>query len=63
MSLTIVMTKCEIYEEDEIYATIEMQDECASTVTVKGWHSPNTWRDLAEAVQCALETMHPEVKK
>ena len=63
MSLTIVMTKCEIYEGDELFATIEMQDEHASTVDIKGWHSPSTWRDLAEAVQCALETMHPEVKK
>lgn len=63
MSLTIVMTKCEIYEGDELFATIEMQDEHASTVDIKGWHSPSTWRDLAEAVQCALETMHPEAGK
>ena len=63
MSLTITPTRCEISDGDELYAVIEMQDENVSTVTIKGWHSPNTWRELAEAVQCALETMHPESAK
>lgn len=63
MSLTITPTRCEIYDGDELYAVVEMQDENASTVTIKGWHSPNTWRELAEAVQCAMETMHPEAGK
>ena len=63
MSLTTVITKCEIYEDDELFATIEMQDKYASSVTIKALQSPASWRELAEAVQCALETMHPEVKK
>ncbi|MGE0110037.1 hypothetical protein [Aquabacterium sp.] len=60
MSLTIVMTRCEIYEGNEHVATVEMMDEAASTVTVKTCQDPVSWRALAEAVQCALETMHPE---
>lgn len=63
MSPTITPTRCEISDGDKLYVVIEMQDENVSTVTVKGWHSPNTWRELAEAVQCALETMHPEAVK
>lgn len=63
MSLTIVMTKCEIYEGDELEAVIEMQGKYAPSVTVKALQSPASWRELAEAVQCALETMYPEVKK
>lgn len=60
MSMTIVMTRCEIYEDDEHMATVEMMDEAASTVTVKTCQDPVSWRELAESVQCALETMHPE---
>ena len=60
MSMTIVMTRCEIHEGDEHMATVEMMDEAASTVTVKACQDPTSWRELAESVQCALETMHPE---
>lgn len=60
MSLTITPTRCEIYEGNEHMATVEMMDEAASTVTVKGCQDPASWRELAESVQCALETMHPE---
>lgn len=60
MSMTIVMTRCEIYEDDEHMATVEMMDEAASTVTVKACQDPVSWRELADSVQCALETMHPE---
>lgn len=60
MSLTITPTRCEIYEGNEHMATVEMMDEAASTVTVKACQGPASWRELAESVQCALETMHPE---
>ena len=60
MSLTITPTRCEIYEGNEHMATVEMMDEAASTVTVKACQSPASWRELADSVQCALETMHPE---
>ena len=63
MSLTITPTRCEIYEGNEHMATVEMMDEAASTVTVKACQDPASWRALAEAVQCALETMHPESAK
>lgn len=59
MSLTITPTRCEIWGE-ELEAVIEMQDKYASSVTIKALQSPASWRELAEAVQCALETMHPE---
>ena len=60
MSLTITPTRCEIYEGNEHVATVEMMDEAASTVTVKACQDPASWRELAESVQCALETMHPD---
>lgn len=60
MSLTITPTRCEIYEGSEHVATVEMMDEAASTVTVKACQDPASWRELADSVQCALETMHPE---
>lgn len=62
MSLTIPPTRCEIWGE-ELEAVIEMQDKYASSVTIKALQSPSSWRELAEAVQCALETMHPESAK
>lgn len=57
--MIIVMTRCEIYEGNEHMATVEMMDDAASTVTVKARQDPTSWRELAESVQCALETMHP----
>lgn len=60
MSLTITPNRCEIYEGNEHVATVEMMDEAASTVTVKACQDPASWRELADSVQCALETMHPE---
>lgn len=60
MSLTITPTRCEIYEGNEHVASVEMMDEAASTVTVKACQDPASWRELADSVQCALETMHPE---
>jgi len=62
MSFTITPTRCEIWGE-ELEAVIEMQDKYASSVTIKALQSPASWRELAEAVQCALETMHPESAK
>ena len=59
MSLTITPTRCEIHG-DELEAVIDMIDSHASSVTIKALQSPGSWRELAEAVQCALETMHPE---
>lgn len=58
--MIIVMTRCEIYEGNEHMATVEMMDDAASTVTVKACQGPTSWRELAESVQCALETMHPD---
>ena len=60
MSLTITPTRCEIYDGNEHVASVEMMDEAASTVTVKACQDPASWRELADSVQCALETMHPE---
>lgn len=60
MSLTITPTRCEIYEGNEHVASVEMMDEAASTVTVKACQDPASWRELADSVQCALETMHPD---
>ena len=62
MSMTITPTRCEI-RGDELEAVIEMMDSHTSTVTIKALQSPSSWRELAEAVQCALETMHPESAK
>lgn len=62
MSLTITPTRCEIHG-DELEAVIEMMDDSASSVTIKALQSPASWRELAEAVQSALETMHPEPLK
>ena len=59
MSLTITPTRCEIHG-DELEAVIDMMDSYTSSVTIKALQSPESWRELAEAVQCALETMHPE---
>lgn len=59
MSLTITPTRCEIHG-DELEAVIDMMDSHASTVTIKALQSPESWRELAGAVQCALETMHPK---
>lgn len=59
MSLTITPTRCEIHG-DELEAVIDMMDSHTSSVTIKALQSPESWRELAEAVQCALETMHPE---
>ena len=62
MSLTITPTRCEIHG-DELEAIIDMMDCHTSSVTIKALQSPASWRELAEAVQCALETMHPESAK
>ena len=62
MNLTITPTRCEIHG-DELEAIIDMMDRHTSSVTIKALQSPASWRELAEAVQCALETMHPESAK
>ena len=59
MSLTITPTRCEIHG-DELEAVIEMMDNEASAVTIKALQSPASWRELATAVQAALETMRPK---
>ena len=59
MSMTITPTRCEI-RGDELEAVIEMMDNSTSSVTIKALQSPGSWRELADAVQAALETMHPK---
>ena len=62
MSLTVTPTRCEVHGDD-LEAVIDMMDSHTSTVTIKALQSPESWRELAEAVHCALETKHPEPAK
>ena len=60
--ITATPTKFEIYDDGDtdLLATIEMMDECASTLQIKTCVSPDSWPELARVIQGALELMHPK---
>lgn len=59
MTITATPTVFELHEETEFVARIEMFDEGASQVTIKTLVDGSSWKELSEAIQGALDQMHP----
>lgn len=61
MTYTASPVEFEIYDHENVLgARVKCFDEAASEVTVTvAIHTPESWRELAQAVEQALRAIHP----
>ena len=56
--ITSTPVKFEIYDNQELVATVTMFDEGASEVVIKSCHNHDSWQEVSRAIYLALKTMH-----